>query len=72
MNVFGYPLFGGIAKLLPTLRFAMEEIDVNRGIWEETMKVETGPGAGSAGTGQYAADAGAHVGVDTDGEVSRR
>lgn len=68
MNVFAYPLFGGIAKLLPTLVFAVEEIDRNKGIWEDTIKIETGQPSGQAPL--RSAKIGTHFSVDADGHVS--
>lgn len=68
MNVFAYPLFGGIAKLLPPLVFAVEEIDKNKGIWEDTIKVETGQPSGQSPP--RSAKIGTHTSVDADGQVS--
>lgn len=64
INVFGYPLFGGMAQVLPSMKFVVDELDRNRAIWEDTLKIESGH------TSPRSAAEGAHMSVDANGQVS--
>ena len=66
INVFSYPLLGGIVQLLPSLKFVVDEIDRNRTIWEDTLKIESGQSTPKS----TAATHGAHISVDANGQVS--
>ncbi|KAF2867266.1 hypothetical protein BDV95DRAFT_503420 [Massariosphaeria phaeospora] len=40
MNIFARPLFEGVADILPSMQFAVEEILTNQGIWETRIEEE--------------------------------
>ena len=40
MNLFGYPLFRGIADIIPSVSFSLTELEMNRKIWEKKIVEE--------------------------------
>ncbi|KAI9798337.1 MAG: hypothetical protein M1825_005386 [Sarcosagium campestre] len=40
MNLFALPLFQGVTDILPAMQFSVDEMSVNKSIWEKKMEVE--------------------------------
>lgn len=40
MNFFGLPLFEGVADVLPDLQYAVDEITINKAVWEARIEQE--------------------------------
>jgi len=40
INIFAYPLFQAVADIMPAMGFCVEELERNRGFWEEKISVE--------------------------------
>lgn len=40
MNMFAMPLFQGVADIMPALRYAVDELDMNKALFEQTVQEE--------------------------------
>lgn len=56
MNIFGIPLFSAMSGILPSMQFAVDEIRVNKAIWEETIEKEKAKQQAQDATAKSTAD----------------
>ncbi|KAG6300483.1 hypothetical protein E4U09_006845 [Claviceps aff. purpurea] len=40
MNLFAIPLFQGVANIMPAMRYTVEELDLNKGLFEQKVREE--------------------------------